>query len=334
MDLLTQAVLGSALAQSGSRKSETRLATIIGGLAGLLADTDALIRSSTDSLLTIEYHRHFSHSIFFIPIGALIAAFILWPFLKAKIEFKRLYWFSFLGYSLSGFIDACTSYGTHLFWPFSDERISFYLIAIVDPVFTLGLIIAVLVAVKKMQPRAAIAGLLFAAFYLSVSFVQLQRAQSAIEQIALERGHSPESVITKPTMGNILLWRSTYKNNGRIYVDAVRVGLDTRVYRGDSVQQFVLATDAKSIDIESVLYKDIVRFNKFSDGFIALHPEDEKIIGDVRYSFQADGVRPLWGIDIDLNDPQKHAVFRMYHEYEKNDLSRFTSMLTNQDIEQ
>ena len=263
MDILTQGVLGAVLAQSGSRKSETRLATLIGFLSGLLADSDALIRSSADSLLTLEYHRHFTHSIFFVPIGALVAAIILWPFLKSKIVFKRLYWFSFLGYSLSGFIDACTSYGTHLFWPLSDERISFNLIAIVDPIFTFGLIAAGIIAFKRTQPRAALAGLLFAAFYLSIAFVQVQRAQSAIEDVAIERGHSPQMLITKPTMGNILLWRSIYKNNGRIYVDAVRVGLDTRVYKGDSVQQFVIENDAQFIDVESVLYQDIIRFNKF-----------------------------------------------------------------------
>lgn len=332
MDLLTQAVLGSALAQSGSRSKETRLATVVGFLSGLLADTDALIRSSSDTLLTIEYHRHFTHSIFFIPIGALIAAIILWPFLKKKIDFRRLYWFSLLGYSLSGFIDACTSYGTYLFWPLVDERISFYLIAIVDPVFTLGLIIGVIFAYKKLQPRAAIIGLAFAACYLSIAFIQNERAQTAIEQIALQRGHIPDQVITKPTMGNILLWRSTYKYQERIFIDAVRVGYDVRVYQGDSVKQFDLDTDVATIDKESVLYNDMKRFNKFSDEYIAIHPDDDQIIGDIRYSFQADGIRPLWGIDFDLEKPQQHAVFRMYHEYEKNDLKRFFAMLKNQDV--
>lgn len=334
MDLLTQAVLGSALAQSGSRKTETRLATVIGCLSGLLADSDALIRSSSDSLLTIEYHRHFTHSIFFVPFGALIAAFILWPFLKSKIDFKRLYWFSFLGYSLSGFIDACTSYGTYLFWPIVDERISFYLIAIVDPVFTIALITGVIVAYKKLQPRAALAGLAFAALYLSISFIQLQRAQSAIEQVAIERGHTPEDIITKPTMANIILWRSTYKNQGNIYIDAVRVGYETRVYQGSSVKQFDIERDAASIDGKSILYDDIKRFNKFSDGYISIHPDDDHIIGDARYSFQADGVRPLWGIDFNFDKPDEHAVFRMYHEYEKNDLKRFFAMLKNQDVAQ
>ena len=133
MDLITQGVLGAALAQTAARPTETRLATGIGFAAGLMADADALIYSSTDSLLAIEYHRHFTHSVFFIPFGALIAALILWPLCRKKLGFKRLYLFSLLGFSLSGFIDACTSYGTHLLWPLSDERLSFRIISIVDP---------------------------------------------------------------------------------------------------------------------------------------------------------------------------------------------------------
>lgn len=332
MDLITQGILGSALAQSGSHTKETRLATLIGCVAGLLADTDIFIRSSQDSLLNIEYHRHFTHSIFFIPFGALIAALLLWPFIKKKIEFKRLYWFSLLGYSLSGFIDACTSYGTYLLWPLSDERISFHLISIVDPVFTLALIFAVVMAYKKSQSRIALYGLLFAGFYLSVAFIQLQRAEFAAEQLASERGHTPVDAITKPTMANILLWRSVYKYENRIYADGIRVGMESRVYPGDSIAQYVAKKDAKTLGVDSVLYKDMQRFSEFSDNYLAIHPQDDKIIGDMRYSIQADGIKPLWGIDFDLNKPDKHAVFRMYHEYDSSHIDRFTSMILNRDV--
>ena len=333
MDLITQGILGSALAQSGSRTKETKLATLIGCVAGLLADTDIFIRSSQDSLLNIEYHRHFTHSIFFIPFGALIAALILWPFIKKKIEFKRLYWFSLLGYSLSGFIDACTSYGTYLLWPLSDERISFHMISIVDPVFTLALIFAVVLAYRKSQPRIALYGLLFAGLYLSMAFIQLQRAESAAEQLASERGHTPVHAITKPTMANIFLWRSVYRYENRIYADGIRVGLESRVYPGGSIEQFDPEKYANKLGLDSVLYKDMQRFSKFSDNYLAIHPQDDQIIGDMRYSIQADGIRPLWGIDFDMNKPETHAVFRMYHEYDSRHIDRFASMLFDQDID-
>ncbi len=332
MDLLTQGVLGAALAQTAAKPSETRLATVIGFAAGLLADIDALIYSSSDSLLTIEYHRHFTHSIFFIPIGALIAAFILWPLCKKSLSFKRVYIFSLLGYSLSGFIDACTSYGTYLLWPLSGERLAFHIISIVDPIFTLALIIGVVMAWRRRSQLPARLGLGIAALYLLVAVVQLQRAELAIETLAASRGHTPARLVAKPTFGNILLWRSIYETDGKFYVDAVNVGRQAKIYMGTSIDKYYPARDAGKLSQDSVLYRDILRFNKFSDEYIALHPDKPNVLGDVRYSIEPDGVSPLWGIEMDIAQPEKHARFSVYRTLNKQRRERFFAMLMNEDV--
>ena len=114
MDLLTQGLLGATMAQSGAKQQETRIATGIGFVAGIAADVDILIQSENDPLLNIEFHRHFTHSLFFVPLGALIVALLLWPFLRKRLSFARLYLFACRGYCLSGVLDAFTSYGTNL----------------------------------------------------------------------------------------------------------------------------------------------------------------------------------------------------------------------------
>lgn len=127
MDILTHGLLGGALAQSCSTKAETRSATLVGFLAALLADADARIQSDSDPLLTLEYHRQFTHSLIFIPVGALFVSLILWPVFKRfgqSLGFRRIYRYALLGCATSGVLDACTSYGTHLLWPFSDERVA------------------------------------------------------------------------------------------------------------------------------------------------------------------------------------------------------------------
>ena len=172
MDILTQGLLGGVLAQSVSKKEEIKLATLIGVIAGLLADVDIFIYSSNDPLLNIEFHRHFTHSLFFIPFGAAIAAALLWPFLKNRLHVHRLYLYSLLGYCMSGLIDACTSYGTHLLWPFSDDRIAFNIISIIDPVFTLILLISLLYSLRVKRQRIAHIGLVVAAIYMLLGFFQ------------------------------------------------------------------------------------------------------------------------------------------------------------------
>jgi len=327
MDLLTQGVLGAALAQAGSKQTETRLACGIGFAAGLLADADALIRSANDSLLTIEYHRHFTHSIFFIPFGAMIAALILWPLLRKRISFKRLYVFSLLGYSFSGFIDACTSYGTHLFWPLFDERISFNLISIVDPIFTIPLIVAVVLAYRWRKAKLALFGLMFCALYLSVGYVQKQRATTEVQQLAMQRGHTLNQLLVKPTFANILVWRSVYESGGRLYVDAFRMGWHGKVYTGDSIPKYDIDRDNPNLDKDSVLYDDMQRFDFFSDGYLAKHPERENVLADIRYSIQPNGLLPLWVIEFDPNQPQQHVEFKANRDLASRNRQRFFSML-------
>ena len=89
MDLVTQGLLGSALAISAARPAEVRKAGIIGLIAGVTADVDFFIQSASDPLLNLEFHRHFTHSIVFIPLAALLISFLLWPFFKNSLSWKR-----------------------------------------------------------------------------------------------------------------------------------------------------------------------------------------------------------------------------------------------------
>lgn len=334
MDILTQGLLGAVLAQTCARKDQTRIATGIGFASGLLADVDALIRSSTDPLLTLEYHRHFTHSLVFIPIGALIAALILWPLVRKRLEFPQLYLYSLLGYSLSGSLDVCTSYGTHLLWPFVNEPIALHLISIVDPVFSFTLLIAMVFAIKRHSRIAARVGLVLAGVYILFGLAQNQRAESVIEAMAVERGHVIERLVVKPTLGNMLLWRTIYQTNGKLYVDSVRVGLmaESRVYQGDSVALFKLERDLPNLSSSSVLYNDIQRFIKFSDGFVVVHPDKPNVLADMRYSNVPTSIKPLWGIELDMNQPEHHASYNFYRDLSRENRQRFISMVLNKEV--
>ena len=151
MDPLSQGTVGAAFAQSTANKNNLLKIGVIGFLAGLAPDLDVLIQSSTDPILSLEYHRQFSHSLFFIPFGALIVALLIFPFVKKSMELKTVYIASFLGYATHGLLDACTSYGTLLFWPFSNERVTWNNISIVDPLFTIPALILVGTAIKTKK---------------------------------------------------------------------------------------------------------------------------------------------------------------------------------------
>ena len=137
MDPITQGTVGAVLPQSLGKKN-LGIVAMLGFLSGMAPDLDIFIRSSTDPLLSLEYHRQFTHSIVFIPFGGLICAVFLYLLFKkiSPFNFKKTWLYCTLGYGTHGFIVACTSYGSVLFWPFSDMRISWNNISIIDPLFT------------------------------------------------------------------------------------------------------------------------------------------------------------------------------------------------------
>ncbi len=331
MDIITQGLIGATAAQAGAKPNEVRLGALVGFCAPLLADADVLIRSSEDPLLFLEYHRYFTHALLFIPVGALIASLLLWPLLRKQLAFKRIYLYAFLGFATAGFLDACTSYGTHLLWPFSDDRIAWSIISIFDPVFSLALIAAIVIGVVKYQPLAGRVGMMFAAAYLSLGAIQHERAESLAQLQAQQRGHTAERLIVKPTMGNLLLWRSVYETNGMYYVDAVRVGIpdNSRVFAGNRVQAFDINRDLPQLTDQMMVYRDIKRFELFSNGFLAWHPERPNVLGDVRYAMLPTSIRPLWGIELNLDATNEHVTFDNYRAMSETERKAFIAMLLN-----
>lgn len=331
MDLLTQGLLGSGIALSIARPQEIRKAAIIGLVTGVAADIDFFIRSANDPLLNLEFHRHFTHSFFFIPVAALLLSLLLWPFFRKHLAWPRIFLYSLAGYLLSGFIDACTSYGTRLLWPVSDERISFNIISIIDPVFTLILVAGVIIGVRTERQAFTRFCLLLGAAYLLLGSWQKTQIHDMAEDYARHQGHQPERLLVKPTLGNNMLWRSVYLHQGQYYVNAFRLNPitgDRSVFAGSSIKAFTDIDNDLQLPADSVLQNDIRRFASFSDGYLAVHPQHSDIIIDVRYSNLAHSMLPLWGIRIDPLNPQKHAVYELYRDSSTQTRQAFIAMLT------
>ena len=336
MDILTHGLLGGTLAQACSKNGEARAATAVGFVAALLADADALIQSASDPLLTLEYHRQFTHSLIFIPFGALLVALILRPAFRAygqPLGLLHIYLYALLGCATSGFLDACTSYGTHLLWPFTGVRIAWSIIAIFDPLFLLILVAALVTGWRWRKTIPARIGLFLAATYLFIGWYQHQRAEDALRTTAQLRNHTAEKITVKPTLGNLLLWRSIYRSGDIYHIDAIRAGLsgEERVYPGTAVRAFDVSRDHPGLSTTSVLYNDIRRFDLFSDGYLALHPDDSGLLGDVRYAILPTSARPLWGIRLDLQHPEAHARFETYRRASRQEIDQFIVMLKGTD---
>lgn len=329
MDLLTHGILGATVAATLAPSHQRRLSAGIGMAAGMLADADTLIQSSDDVLLVLDYHRHFTHALAFAPIGALIVALLLWPVLRHRIGFAALYGYSLAGYGLAGLLDACTSYGTHLWLPFSVHKEAWNLISVFDPSFTLLLAVPLLLTLRRPSGNAARWGLLCAAAYLGVGALQHERAGAALHEVMAARGHAASGVVVKPTMANQILWRTLYIHEGRLHADAFHLGWRVRHYAGESAPLLDEHDSTTIVAGDPRRRSDLERFRRFSDGFLVADPARPGFIGDGRYALLPTRIAPLWGLEWDTGGK---PVFVTRRDLTPEIRSDFLSMLLGQPI--
>lgn len=330
MDPLTQGVLGASLSQSVSKKQHLMVAGVLGLLSGLAPDLDALIRSQSDPLLALEFHRQFTHSLLFIPIGSLICALVLHPLIAKTrgLSFKQSWLYCALGYGTHALLDSCTTYGTQLFWPLTNERYAWNTISIIDPVYTLPILILLVFAIWKRDPWLARVAFLWALIYPTLGMIQRDRAEAVGWQLAQERQHTPIRLEAKPSFANILVWKVVYETEHRYYVDAVRIGTSVKTYPGESIAKLDVSLDFPWLDLNSQQAKDIERFRWFSNGYVAQDPADEMRIIDIRYSMVPNQLSTLWSIKLEPSvDSEMHVRYETHRDNAPESRQIFLDML-------
>ena len=326
MDPITQASIGAAAAQSIGRTS-LKTALLIGALGGFLPDSDVLIRSSEDPLLHLEYHRHFTHSLIFIPVGGLITAGIGQLLTRGRHRIAELWLPATLGWATHGLLDSCTSYGTYLLWPFSNARVAWHNVAIVDPLLTLPLLLGVLLAVWRRKRYLGRIALGWVLAYLTLGVVPRDRAAAAYAEHIDQRGHFASQLEVKPSIGNNILFRAFYLHEGIFYADSVRIPWwgESKIYEGGSIAALDVAQLRSMLD--PVHQHDLDRFSYFSSGFLVEDPINPGYVSDFRYAMVPNEVAPMWGINIGERKAGKHMDFQRFSKPTKKQRELFVEQL-------
>ncbi|MGY6632004.1 MAG: metal-dependent hydrolase [Wenzhouxiangella sp.] len=333
MDPVTQGIFGSLWALPAARREKMREAALAGWAGGMAPDLDVFIRSSDDTLLYIEFHRHFTHSLAFIPIGGLAVALALWPFLRKRVTFGWLYLWATLGYASHGLLDACTSYGTYLFWPFSDERIAWNWISVIDPIYSLPLLGLLAVGVWRRQWLAIGLAWAWLLGYMALAAVQNHRAEAALSEWAADEGIAAERLVAKPAFANIILWRALVDDGERFHLVAIRnlPGAQRRIWPGGSVERFRI----DPFDPDRRLGNDLARFEHFSSGWLFRFPDydedDEWFVGDLRYAIDPGSQRPLWGVMFNPDAPDSPARYTTPRRVTEEERAAFFDRLLDRD---
>lgn len=213
MDSLTQAALGAgvSLALLGRRVGPRR-AAVIGAVLGSLPDLDVLVpfANPVDDMVR---HRSVSHSLLVHAAVSPLLGELLRQLVRELRDSRRLAWFTvFACLATHALLDAMTVYGTQLLWPLTSHPFGLGSVFIIDPLYTLPLLVVTAWALLARGWSPGLAGATTAALVLSSAYL----GWSAIGQrLALTRaeaalaawGVTAEHILATPTPFNTLFWR-------------------------------------------------------------------------------------------------------------------------------
>ncbi len=138
MDSLTHIALGACMGDAFAGRKVGKKAMIWGALAQSIPDIDfvaAFWQNTSQNLLT---HRGITHSILFCLLATFVMAYLAEKWHRPhNISFRRWAWFFGSVILMHIFLDAFNNYGVGWFEPFTNYRVTFNVIYVADPFFSI-----------------------------------------------------------------------------------------------------------------------------------------------------------------------------------------------------
>ena len=279
MDSLSQIVLGASVAGACAPSGHRGKAMLLGAALGTLPDLDVFIDFG-GAVENYTYHRGFSHSLFVLaPFSVLV-----WLSLRrwwAPAREKPLRWLAAVSLALitHPLLDAHTAYGTQLFWPLTVPPTSWATLFIIDPLYTLPLLVGVLVASFRRQLGGAAlrAGLIVSTLYIGWSWVAQTVVTRNAEDVLASMQLQDAQVFVTPTPLNTLLWRVVVVADDR-YLE----GFDSLLIDEGSMRFTSYTTGLNFIEEASDLWA-VGRLRWFARDFVKARVDNGRlVISDLR----------------------------------------------------
>ncbi|WP_338733511.1 metal-dependent hydrolase [Mangrovimonas cancribranchiae] len=211
MDSLTQIVLGAAVGEAVLGRKVGNKAMFYGAIAGTIPDLDVIASYVTDTVTALEIHRGFTHSIVFSIVFAPIFGWII-----SKVELhksiKDWTWLFFWAFITHPLLDAHTTWGTQLFWPF-DLRLAYKNIFVIDPLYTLPFLVFLILTMlqnrtSKKRRLFNTLGLTVSSIYLLISLGLKWGGYTQFKQALKDQNIDYIDIDTRPSPLNTILWNA------------------------------------------------------------------------------------------------------------------------------
>ena len=283
LDSLSQVVLGASVAGAVAPAGHRGKAMLLGAGLGTLPDLDVFIDFG-GAVENFTYHRGFSHSLFVLaPFSVL-----LWLALRrwwAPVREAPLRWLAAIGLALltHPILDAHTAYGTQLFWPLAVPPTSWATLFIIDPLYTLPLLIGVLVAAfrRKAGGTALRVGLVISTLYIGWSWVAQATVSRHVDDALASMQLQDAPVFLTPTPLNMLLWRVVVMTD-----DGYLEGFDSLMIDEGRLRFKAHPSAVDAMEDASDVWA-VERLRWFAQDFVQVRIDDDQlVISDLRMGQQ------------------------------------------------
>ncbi|WP_053977625.1 metal-dependent hydrolase [Mangrovimonas xylaniphaga] len=292
MDSVTQIVLGAACGELALGKKIGNKALLFGAIGGTIPDLDVYVGRLfySNEIDIMMFHRGFMHSFLFCLIGTFAFGWLVYKLYdngKRKDTTSLKDWFWLFGLSLftHPMLDCFTPYGTQLFTPFSNYRVAFNNISVVDLGYTLPFLICMIVVMfyKRSNVKRLFwtkLGLGLSSFYMVLTLMNKVYMNSVFEKSFKEGNITFSRFRTQPTFFNNILWYGIAEGENNYYVGYYSL-LDSEA-KVDNIMEL-----PKHHDLIDMQHPDIKQLSLFSDGYFNLKKMDNNEIryNDLRYPF-------------------------------------------------
>ncbi len=211
MDSLTHLCTGALVGEALIGKKYGTLGMLLGALASSLPDIDVVANLFFDPGTAAVLHRGLTHSLVFaVAASAGLARIFRQPFRRYDIGTRQGFRFFLVAILVHIGLDICNCYGTGLFEPFSRMRVTWNILFVADPLFSLPFVAATaaLLFIRRQKARYRITRTALAA---GVIYMMLAAAFKI--HIHRKAGHEMrkqdlvvENYLTTPAPLNIFLW--------------------------------------------------------------------------------------------------------------------------------
>ncbi|MBN8702564.1 MAG: metal-dependent hydrolase [Bacteroidetes bacterium] len=209
MDSLTHIVLGASLGELIAGKKLGKKAMLIGALADTIPDFDVFANPFVPPVDALLIHRGITHSVLFAVLAPFVFAWLFQLlFKKREVDYITWYLLFFVGFASHIFIDSLTAYGTALFEPFDNHRISLHTIFVADLLYTLPLLVCAiaLLVVKNKRVVWATSGIAISTIYIFSCMFNKMEATNQFQIGLKAQNISYNRLIATPTPLNNVLW--------------------------------------------------------------------------------------------------------------------------------